>query len=249
MLFFLAWKTPIVLMATTAIGIGIVGEGVIVLSALLDICTNKAIVYTCVDMIAILSLLIACEYCWQSFTTAMFLYVWVSRWGWLLYPFSLSAMNCKGEGGLKQYLTKLLQTTVFYLFFVFLMFIKYMCWYLWFFFLLTRFEFCTFYTRVSWKIQSVYICFQHSRVWWEPFFISIIFQNTNLQKIQMSSIISRMKNMCSELDFTLNVLLVAYSLWRLYSAFWIRYMPNVCVMRLPYQSGQKLVVNIWVSRC
>lgn len=28
-------------------------------------------------------------------------------------------MNCKGEGGLKQYLTKLLQTTVFYLFFVF----------------------------------------------------------------------------------------------------------------------------------
>lgn len=106
-------------MATTAIGIGIVGEGVIVLSALLDICTNKAIVYTCVDMIAILSLLIACEYCWQSFTTAMFLYVWVSRWGWLLCPFSLSAMNCKGEGGLKQYLTKLLQTTVFYLFFVF----------------------------------------------------------------------------------------------------------------------------------
>lgn len=123
-------------MATTAIGIGIVGEGVIVLSALLDICTNKAIVYTCVDMIAILSLLIACEYCWQSFTTAIFLYVWVSRWGWLLYPFSLSAMNCKGEGGLKQYLTKLLQTTVFYLFFVFLMFIKYMCWYLWFFFCL-----------------------------------------------------------------------------------------------------------------
>lgn len=98
---FLAWKTPIVLMATTAIGIGIVGEGVIVLSALLDICTNKAMVYTCVDMIAILSLLIACEYCWQSFTTAMFLYVWVSRWGWLLYPFSLSAMNCKRGGGLK----------------------------------------------------------------------------------------------------------------------------------------------------
>lgn len=45
-----------------------------------------------------------------------------------------AAMNCKGGGGLKQYLTKLLQTTVFYLFFVFLMFIKYMCWYLWFFF-------------------------------------------------------------------------------------------------------------------
>lgn len=54
-----AWKTPIILMATTAIGIGIVGEGLIVLAALLEKCTKKAIVFTCVDMIAIMFLLIA----------------------------------------------------------------------------------------------------------------------------------------------------------------------------------------------
>lgn len=58
-------------MATTAIGIGIVGEGLIVLAALLEKCTKKAIVFTCVDMIAIMFLLIACEYSRRTLTTAI----------------------------------------------------------------------------------------------------------------------------------------------------------------------------------
>lgn len=58
-------------MATTAIGIGIVGEGLIVLAALLGKCTKKAIVFTCVDMMAIMFLLIACEYSRRTLTTAI----------------------------------------------------------------------------------------------------------------------------------------------------------------------------------
>lgn len=102
------------------------------------------------------------------------------------------------------------------------------------------------FTRVFLGNFSLYICFQHLRVWWEPSYISIILQNTKLQKFQMSIIISHMKNMGSELDFTLNVLLVAYSLWRLYSTLWIRYMPNEA-MHLPIYSSQQPLVNIWVS--
>ena len=53
------WKKPIVLMATTGIGAGIVGEGLIVLTALLERCTKRMIIHVCAKMIASGSILCA----------------------------------------------------------------------------------------------------------------------------------------------------------------------------------------------
>lgn len=57
-----AWKKPIVLMATTGIAAGVVGEGFIVLTALLEKCTKKFFAHLCAKMIAVTSVLCACEY-------------------------------------------------------------------------------------------------------------------------------------------------------------------------------------------
>lgn len=58
---FTAWKTPIILMTTTGIGFGILGEGLMILAALLIKCTNRVGVHICVKMLATTSILCACE--------------------------------------------------------------------------------------------------------------------------------------------------------------------------------------------
>lgn len=58
---FTAWKKPIILMATTGIGFGILGEGLIILTAILRKCTARVGVHLCVKMLATTSLLCACE--------------------------------------------------------------------------------------------------------------------------------------------------------------------------------------------
>ena len=49
-------------MATTGIGAGIVGEGLIVLTALLERCTKRVIIHVCAKMIASGSILCAGEF-------------------------------------------------------------------------------------------------------------------------------------------------------------------------------------------
>lgn len=58
---FTAWKNPIILMATTGIGFGILGEGLMILAALLIKCTTRVGVHLCVKMVATTSILCACE--------------------------------------------------------------------------------------------------------------------------------------------------------------------------------------------
>lgn len=48
-------------MATTGIAAGVVGEGLIVLTALLEKCTKNFFAHLCAKMIAVISILCACE--------------------------------------------------------------------------------------------------------------------------------------------------------------------------------------------
>lgn len=57
------WKTPIILMATTGIGFGILGEGLMILAALLIKCTTRVGVHVCVKMLATTSILCASFEC------------------------------------------------------------------------------------------------------------------------------------------------------------------------------------------
>lgn len=59
---FTAWKKPIILMATTGIGFGILGEGLMIMAALLRKCTGKVGVHLCIKMLATTSSLCACEF-------------------------------------------------------------------------------------------------------------------------------------------------------------------------------------------
>lgn len=61
MYFFTAWKEPIILMATTGIAAGVVGEGLIVLTALLQRCTKNFIVHLCANILSVTSIFCACE--------------------------------------------------------------------------------------------------------------------------------------------------------------------------------------------
>lgn len=58
---FTDWKAPIILMATTGIGFGILGEGLMILAALLRKCTTRVGVHICVKMLATTSILCACK--------------------------------------------------------------------------------------------------------------------------------------------------------------------------------------------
>lgn len=63
-------------MVIIVIGIGIVGEGFIVLVVLLEKCIKKVIVFICVDMIVIMFLLIVCEYSWWILKIVI-IFLWV----------------------------------------------------------------------------------------------------------------------------------------------------------------------------
>lgn len=61
-------------MVIIVIGIGIVGEGFIVLVVLLGKCIKKVIVFICVDMMVIMFLLIVCEYSWWILIIVIIVY-------------------------------------------------------------------------------------------------------------------------------------------------------------------------------
>lgn len=75
---FTAWKKPIILMATTGIGFGILGEGLMIITALLRICTSKVGVHLCLKMLATTSILCACELTFEIRYTLTFITIFVS---------------------------------------------------------------------------------------------------------------------------------------------------------------------------
>lgn len=57
------WKYSIILMATTGIAVGVAGEGLIVLTALLERCTKNFFIHLCAKMISVTSILCASFEC------------------------------------------------------------------------------------------------------------------------------------------------------------------------------------------